>query len=104
MSTLLKKKARKKNCPCDHRFFCRMHSKIKMIICLKNEAKPLHNNVNSLTRYSVFTQENRPTDVIIDKMINRLLIKKPNQGECFEGQYNKVIFYDNQTQNPLRTL
>ncbi len=69
-----------------------------MIVCLKNEAKPKFGNRESLTRYSTLTEQNKPYSIIIEKMKNRLLIRKEGeQGECFEGDFNVVLFKDNLT-------
>lgn len=86
----------RKKCKHGNSAFCTECSKIMMIVCLKNEAKPMYGNRNTLTRYSLLSQDKKPEAIIIDKMTNRLLIGgKENQGECFEGHYNKVIFKDN---------
>lgn len=88
----------RQKCKHDNRFFCNVCSKIKMVICLKNEAKPFYNNRNTVTRYSLLTQDKKPDHIIIKKMTQRLLVSKAGeQGECFEGHYNKVIIYDNES-------
>ena len=65
----------------------------------------MHNNRNSVTRYSILTQDRKPDSVIIDKMSKRLLTSNQGvQGECFEGQYNKVIVWDNINNTQLGTI
>ena len=87
----------RKKCDCGHRFFCRIHSKIRFVICLKNDAKPKYGtDVNSIIRYSIIPQDHLEEKDIITKMENRLLKKsKENQAECFEGDFNVVLVYDN---------
>ncbi|KAB8153367.1 hypothetical protein EZY14_009045 [Kordia sp. TARA_039_SRF] len=83
-------------CACGHRFFCKYHSKIRFVICLKESAKAKYDNANSVVRYSLITQDHHKDEIVIKKMANRLLVKsKDNQGECFEGDFNVVLVFDN---------
>ena len=71
-----------KKCKHDNRFFCKHCSEIKMIICLKNEAKPKYEGFATLTRYSMLTEQKKTQSIIIEKMKNRLLYRKSGeQGE-----------------------
>jgi hypothetical protein len=68
---------------------------------LKNNAKHKYGGRNTVTRYSLLQEDHKKDDVIITKMKNRLLKINGNNAECFAGDYNKVLFCQNNgSQNP----
>lgn len=86
----------KKICSCTHkekkhRNICSQHSRIKMVIMLKDEYKK---GSNSITYYC-FISENKLSDYqIIENMKKRLLPRHRNE-------YNVVQFYNNETKRKI---
>jgi len=82
----MKLKAKNKlKCACGNSGYCRRHSKIKMVVMVK---EPYINSYPTTVFYSFFKEDKKPQISIIIKMLDRLSYK-------FRNAYNCILFYDN---------